>query len=216
MISIVYVFLFCVVSCDSFEMKQICESPRVYLVENFLTALECDYVIEKASPELERSTVLGEEEAGEIDDRRTSQGMFFPSNPSSLILRSIERKIAEMTKIPIANGEGLQVLHYDEGGEYQPHYDYFTPSMPGGAETLKRGGQRVVSFLIYLNTPEEGGETLFPRANIRVTPKKGNAIFFYNVTPDGKVDPCSFHGGAPVIKGEKWIVTKWLREGVFR
>lgn len=198
----------------SFEMQIICESPRIYFIRNFLTDDECNYVIENALPQLKRSTVLNNNE-GAIDERRTSQGMFFPSNPKSAILKEIEQRIFHVTQIPIENGEGLQVLHYDVGGEYQPHYDYFTASMPGGSETLARGGQRVATVIMYLNTPEKGGETIFPLAKIRVFPKKGNAILFYNVTPDGIDDPRSFHGGAPVLGGEKWIVTKWLRSGVF-
>lgn len=204
-----------VISVYSHEIQLICQSPRIYLIRNFLTEEECDYIIDKASSQLQRSTVLDSTQEGAIDDRRTSQGMFFPSRPQSAILREIEQRIYQVTQIPVEHGEGLQVLHYDLGGEYQPHYDYFTVSMPGGAETLARGGQRVATFIMYLNTPAKGGETIFPLAKVKVFPKKGNAVLFYNVTPDGMDDPRSFHGGAPVLEGEKWIVTKWLRAGVF-
>jgi prolyl 4-hydroxylase len=69
---------------------------------------------------------------------------------------------------------------------------------------------------MYLHTTEEGGETIFPRANVSVKPIKGNAVLFYNCLPSGQEDTLSLHGGAPVKKGEKWIATKWLRSGVFR
>jgi prolyl 4-hydroxylase len=69
---------------------------------------------------------------------------------------------------------------------------------------------------MYLNTPDEGGETVFPRVNIHIKPRKGDAVLFYNCTPNGMVDPNSFHGGARVIAGEKWIMTKWIRERAFR
>ena len=200
---------------NSYEMRRICESPRIYLIKNFLDEKECDYIVKEASPQLGRSTVLDSKTEGAIDYRRTSQGMFFPPRPQNSILKAIEQKIVQITQIPMENGEGLQVLHYNTGGEYQPHYDYFTASMPGGAETLTRGGQRQATFIMYLNTPEEGGETIFPVAKIKIRPKKGNALLFYNTTPEGTEDPRSFHGGAPVIKGEKWIATKWLRTGVF-
>lgn len=108
-----------------------------------------------------------------------------------------------------------RTLHYGIGGEYKPHYDYFDPSTPGGLYHYNRGGQRVASFIVYLNTPEAGGETVFPKAKLRVKPEKGKALLFYNVDPEGKEDPMSFHGGAPVIAGEKWIITRWLRQGEF-
>lgn len=208
--------LISLISCAySYEMKTISESPRIYFFRDFLTHEECDYIINKASPQLERSRVLDSNVEGAIDDRRTSKGMFFSTKTQDSIIKSIEEKISKITEIPIINGEGLQVLRYDEGDEFQPHHDYFDTSMPGGTSSLARGGQRVATFILYLNTPEEGGATIFPEAKVKVFPKKGNAVLFYNVTPDGVEDPNSFHGGAPVIKGEKWIATKWMREKPF-
>ncbi|HSX13502.1 MAG TPA: 2OG-Fe(II) oxygenase, partial [Chlamydiales bacterium] len=86
---------------------------------------------------------------------------------------------------------------------------------PGGNECARYGGQRVATVVMYLNSTEAGGETIFPCANISVTPKKGDAVLFYNLKPTGEVDPHSLHGGSPVIAGEKWIMTKWIREKAF-
>ena len=107
------------------------------------------------------------------------------------------------------------MLHYDEGGEYRPHYDYFDVNTPGGLVHTNRGGQRMATFMIYLADTEEGGETIFPKADLKVHPQKGKAVMFFNVDSNGKEDPMSFHGGAPVLKGEKWIMTRWMRPGVF-
>jgi len=113
----------------------------------------------------------------------------------------------------VQNGEGLQVLHYQPGAEYKPHYDYFDPVHPGSAPILKRGGQRVATILMYLNTPKKGGGTTFPDVGFEVAPIKGNAVFFsYD---RAHVNTKSLHGGAPVIEGEKWVATKWLREREF-
>jgi len=197
--------------------KVLCEKPRVYLIENFLSHSECDHIIVAAHAQLSRSTVVdSKSSAGVIDDVRTSRGMFFPQFPQDPILQRIEKRIAKLTKIPIENGEGLQVLHYGVGGEYKPHYDFFDSKTQGGAAHLSRGGQRIATLIMYLRNTEEGGETIFPYPNIRVKPTKGNAILFYNCLPNGQEDGLSLHGGAPVIRGEKWIATKWLRVGVFR
>lgn len=174
-------------------------------------------MIELSRPHLIASKVVDEQNKGETSDpRRNSRGYFIPHNGNDRILNDIEKRIASITGMPKENGENLHVLCYGIGGEYQPHYDYFNAGTPGGNEQLSRGGQRVASLIMYLNNPTAGGETIFPRANISVTPKKGDAVLFYNCTPNGAVDPNSLHGGAPVKAGEKWIMTRWIRQGEFK
>lgn len=192
------------------------ENPRVLLIPNFLTEAECDHLIAEARPHLKRSKVVNETAGGEkLDDARSSKGMFFPSFTTDSTVKWIESRIAQFTQIPKENGEAIQVLQYPVGAEYRPHYDYFDRNTPGGAACLARGGQRVATLIMYLNTAEAGGETIFPKLNLKVVPKKGYAVLFYNCRPDGKEDPMTLHGGAPVIQGEKWIATKWLHETVF-
>ncbi|MBS0620041.1 MAG: 2OG-Fe(II) oxygenase [Verrucomicrobia bacterium] len=198
------------------QIKVLSWTPRVFLVENFLTPFECDHMIKEAKPQLARSTVVSSNSGdGELTDARTSRGMFFQTNSSDLVLRGIEKRIAQITMLPIENGEGIQVLNYGKGQQYLPHYDYFDSSEPGGAICYNRGGQRIATVVMYLADTPKGGETIFPKANLSVKPIKGNAVIFYNCTPDGIEDPLSLHGGAPVLEGEKWIATKWIRVGEF-
>ncbi|MFN2350259.1 MAG: prolyl hydroxylase family protein, partial [Thioalkalivibrio sp.] len=89
------------------------------------------------------------------------------------------------------------------GAEYKPHYDYFDPARPGGHVALMRGGQRVASLVMYLNTPKHGGATTFPDVNFAVAPIKGNAVFFSYDRPHPST--ATLHGGAPVIEGAKWV-----------
>jgi prolyl 4-hydroxylase len=113
----------------------------------------------------------------------------------------------------VNHGEGLQILRYRPGAEYRPHHDYFDPVHPGTAKILERGGQRVGTLVMYLNTPEGGGATTFPDVGLEVAPVRGNAVFFSydRAHPSTR----TLHGGAPVTAGEKWVATKWLRQGVF-
>lgn len=105
------------------------------------------------------------------------------------------------------------MLRYAPGTEYKPHFDYFDPAQPGTASVLKRGGQRVGTIVVYLNTPEEGGATIFPEAGLSVLPVAGQAVFFSYAQPLPSTR--TLHGGAPVVRGEKWVATKWLRQGRF-
>jgi prolyl 4-hydroxylase len=187
--------------------------PNIVVIGNFLSDEECDSLIEGAKPRLARSLTVETQTGGEeLNADRTSNGMFYTRAENELIAR-IERRLAQLTRWPVENGEGLQILHYRPGAEYKPHYDYFDPDEPGTPSILKRGGQRVATIIMYLHEPEAGGGTVFPDVKLTVAPKKGNAVFFsYNrAHPSTK----SLHGGAPVIEGEKWIATKWLREDRF-
>jgi len=187
--------------------------PRVIVFGGLLSDEECEQMIALAEERLVRSeTVKVETGASEVNAARTSDGMFFQRGENPLCAR-IEARIAELLDWPLENGEGLQVLRYRPGAEYKPHYDYFDPAQPGTPSILKRGGQRVASLVCYLNTPAQGGATIFPDVQLDVMPVRGNAVFFSYDRPHPMTR--SLHGGAPVIEGEKWVATKWLREGRF-
>jgi prolyl 4-hydroxylase len=187
--------------------------PRVVVLSGLLSHAECDELVALARPRMARSETLElTTGGGAIHESRTSQGMFFDREENPLCSR-IERRIADLLDWPLDHGEGLQVLHYGVGAEYKPHYDYFDPDQPGTVPVLKRGGQRVASVVMYLNTPRQGGGTVFPDVQFEVAPIKGNAVFFSYDRPDPITR--SLHGGSPVIEGEKWVATKWLRERRF-
>jgi prolyl 4-hydroxylase len=187
--------------------------PRVVVLGGLLTHAECDELMELSRPRLIRSeTVVNETGGSEVNYARTSDGMFFERGENPLCAR-IEKRIAGLLNWPVSHGEGLQVLRYRPGAEYKPHHDYFDPIHPGTPTILSRGGQRVGTLVMYLNTPTKGGATTFPDVGLEVAPAKGNAVFFSYHMPHACTK--TLHGGAPVIEGEKWVATKWLRERVF-
>jgi len=188
-------------------------NPRVIVFGGLLSDDECDALVALARPRLARSETVDNATGGsEVNEARTSDGMFFERGEHALI-RGIEERIAELLRWPVDHGEGLQVLRYRPGAEYRPHHDYFDPAQPGTLRILQRGGQRVGTLVMYLNTPEGGGGTTFPDVGLEVAPVRGNAVFFsYD---RAHVNTKTLHGGAPVLAGEKWVATKWLRQGVF-
>ena len=187
--------------------------PRVVVFGNLLSDEECNALIALAEPRMARSLTVATQTGGEeINQDRTSSGMFFQRGETPLIT-TIEARIAELLRWPLENGEGLQVLHYQSGAEYKPHYDYFDPDAPGTPSILKRGGQRVGTLVMYLGEPEKGGGTVFPDVHLEVAPKRGNAVFFSYERPHPSTK--TLHGGSPVRAGHKWIATKWLREQKF-
>lgn len=197
------------------EVVMVCTSPRIALFNNVLSDSECDALIAASRGKLERSKVVANKETGEfVDVTRTSFGTHFDKGESELV-NTIQRRVAELARWPLSHAEPLQILNYGVGGEYLPHFDYFEPQEPGRPSPLQTGGQRIATVVMYLNDVQAGGGTIFPHLNLETRPRKGGAIYFSYQLPDGSVDPMTLHGGSPVIRGEKWIATQWLRERVF-
>jgi prolyl 4-hydroxylase len=193
------------------------EKPVIVVYKNFMSDEECDELVRLSASKLKRSTTVGDVDGKEIvHQHRTSDGGFFQRGETEFI-KMLEERCTDLMNLPIENGEGIQVLRYEVGGEYRPHFDYFPTDKPGSAPHLQKGGQRVATLILYLNTVEAGGETLFPKLNLKVSAKKGQAVYFsYFDTTTNATDPLSLHGGAPIVAGEKWIATKWMRERVYK
>lgn len=192
------------------------ESPRIALFQRLLMPDECEALIALSRGRLARSPVVNPDTGDEnLIDARTSMGAMFQVGEHPLI-ETLEARIAAVTGVPVEQGEGLQILNYKPGAEYQPHYDFFNPQRPGEARQLRVGGQRMATLVIYLNDVPAGGATAFPKLGLRVNPVQGNAVFFAYLGEDGALDERTLHAGLPVEQGEKWIATKWLREAPYR
>jgi prolyl 4-hydroxylase len=189
--------------------------PVLATLERVLTEDECERLIGMARPRLRQSTVVDSPSGANLAvDRRNSSGMFFRLRENPFIAQ-IDERLASIMNSPAENSEGLQVLHYDPGGRYLPHFDFLVPSNPAASESIARSGQRISTLIVYLNDVIEGGETVFPEAGLSVVPRRGNALYFEYTNSRMQVDLRSAHGGAPVIRDEKWIVTKWMRSRKF-
>ena len=187
------------------------ERPVVAVLDAVLSPEECQALIAASRPKLTRSTVIDPVGGNaEVIADRTSQGCFFQLRETPLVAR-LDQRSARLMNMPVGHGEGLQILNYQPNHAYAPHFDYFPPQQPGSAKPMQEGGQRVATLILYLNDVEAGGETIFPELNLSVLPRQGSAVYFEYYNGLGQVDPLTLHGGAPVLRGEKWIATKWMR-----
>lgn len=187
-------------------------APRIVLLGGVLSSDECDALVAYGERRLdERSPVVADGDGGmQVHAHRTSRGAMLQRGETELIAR-IEGRLAALTRWPVERGEGLQLLRYEKGNEYRPHFDWFDPALPGPRKHLERGGQRLATIIMYLGEVEQGGATAFPKLGLQVQPKKGCAVFFANTDPYGVPEQKSLHAGEPVLKGVKVIATKWLR-----
>jgi len=189
--------------------------PVIAVLANVLSAQECEQLIALARPRLRPSTVV-DPDTGEnrLAAYRNNEAMYFLPGETPLIA-VLDARFSQIMNLPIDHGEGLQVLRYGPGERYAPHVDFLVPGTEGTEQSLRRSGQRVSSLVTYLNDVPGGGETTFPHVGLSVSPLQGNAVYFEYCNGRGQVDPASLHAGAPVTHGEKWAVTKWMRERPF-
>ena len=173
---------------------------------------ECEELIRRSAVKLARSTTIDSQTGQEIViPNRSSFGTFFSLNEDNFIAR-LDGRLSELLRWPVDHGEGIQILRYQVGGEYRPHFDYFPPGDSGSGPHISQGGQRIGTLVMYLNDVEDGGETIFPKIGLSVIPRRGHAVYFSYCNSRNQADPLTLHGGAPVRRGEKWIATKWLRQ----
>jgi prolyl 4-hydroxylase len=188
------------------------KAPRIVVLGNLLSEQECEAMVAYAEQRLQRSPVVADSDGQlRVHEHRTSRGAMLQRGETGLVAR-IEARLAALTKWPVACGEGLQILRYERGNEYRPHYDWFDPALPGPRKHLERGGQRNATIIMYLSDVERGGATSFPNLGLEVQPQKGGAVFFLNTDGSGAPDAQTLHAGEPVVGGTKMIATKWLRE----
>jgi prolyl 4-hydroxylase len=178
-------------------------------LDGALTALQASYLCHAARPSLAPALVRDPQSGRALRlPFRTNSATIIAANHANLTVRLIERSLIQIAQMPMLNAEDLGLLHYGVNEEYKPHRDYLhDPNLMGPGTP----GQRVRTLFCYLNEPTLGGETEFLHWNQRVSPKLGRVVVFDNMIA-GKVDPDSVHAGLPVLAGEKWLATLWLRE----
>lgn len=186
--------------------------PQAFIFDDFMSVAECDQLMAEAAPLLKRNEVVNPNGGGNLTlIERTSDGMFFQNN-NTPIVQVLANRLSLLVNHPSTNFEKLQVMRYRVGGEYRAHFDYFPPEQKGSASHLAMGGARIATALLYLRTPLRGGATTFPDVGLEVAPVQGSLLYFAYRDINGNFDRQSLHSSAPVIEGEKWIATFWIRE----
>jgi prolyl 4-hydroxylase len=184
------------------------DGPPIYLVHDFLSDHEADFLIDVAeSCQLSRSLVGGDV----VTAGRTSDSCYF----EQYHLPGLMRKVTALTGKPVEHCEYPQVAKYVTGQQYGRHYDGMSRhGGPTGRKELANGGNRVVTVLIYLNNVDEGGETHFPYVDLKIRPTKGTALVFFPSTANGEFDVQTMHAALPAVD-TKYVSQVWVRERTF-
>ncbi len=187
-------------------------TPHIATVQDFLPPEICDWIAARARPRLGPARVFYRATGqAAVDPARTNSAAEFDILSTDLVFQLVRARIAAASGFAPRALEDTNVLHYEVGQQFNRHFDFLDPAVPGYAEEIARGGQRVATFLIYLNDDFDGAETEFPLLGIRHRGKKGDALFFRNVEPSGALDRKTLHAGLAPKAGEKWLLSQWIR-----
>ncbi len=186
-------------------------APEIFKVDHLLSEIECEYIKYISSPYMRPSMTVDPKTGEHVQDKiRTSYSATIDWLTEDPVINLIMQKCCINFGVNANQSEVLHVLHYSIGEEYKPHYDFFGGT--GDNDNFTADQQRIKTICLYLNDVEEGGYTTFPNLDKIVEPKKGNAVFFENINPENN-EPYveSLHAGEPILKGEKWLATLWIR-----
>ena len=188
------------------------ESPLVTRLPDFINPAVCSWLIQRASSRLAKALVYDPVSGQDIEHpERSNTAANFNLLETDLITILVQMRIAAATAVPFRHLESPFVLHYNPGEEIRNHFDFVDPSLPNYEEEIHRNGQRIITFLIYLNKGYEGGSTDFPELGISHAGSPGEGLFFSNAHSDGSADLRTLHAGRPPNSGEKWIISQFIR-----
>ncbi|MDP3803080.1 2OG-Fe(II) oxygenase [Brevundimonas sp.] len=188
------------------------QEPAIFAIDGFLPAAVCDWLKARAEAVAEPALVYDPDTGeGRRESVRTNAAARFELERMDVVLAVVRERIARAAGLPVPGLEWSQVLHYAVGQTFDWHVDWLDPANPAYAADLRAGGQRIATCLVFLNDDFEGGETAFEAGGLRHRGRKGDALLWANTLPDGGVDRRTRHAGLPPTRGEKWVLSQWLR-----
>ena len=190
---------------EGFAVHSVAETG-LKIVDNFCTQDEAEYLIEKARAQLRKSGVIIDGKVVTDSGRTSSHALAFHRHHQDSRVLPIIARGAMLAGVPTDHAEQIYVSRYGDGELYHGHYDFSDSFMTD---------HRLCTMLIYLNdlTKEEGGATYFKDLNIAAQPKRGRAIIWTNMNPDGSKHLETLHAALPP-RGkdtEKWVIQLWFR-----
>ncbi|XP_059180186.1 prolyl 4-hydroxylase subunit alpha-1-like [Centropristis striata] len=187
------------------------DGPRIVRYHNIVSDAELEKIKELAKPRLRRATISNPLTGTmETAHYRISKSAWLGAFEHPVVDR-INQRIEDLTGLDVTTAEELQVANYGVGGQYEPHFDFGRKDEPDAFEQLGTGN-RIATWLLYMSDVQAGGATVFTDIGAAVWPKKGTAVFWYNLFPSGEGDYRTRHAACPVLVGNKWVSNKWIHE----
>lgn len=182
------------------------EKAEIWAVGEFFDALECGRLMAIIDAVAQPSKAFDTDYA--TGYRTSYSGDVDPHDP---FIKKLQRRIDDLLGVDPSYGETIQGQRYLPGQEFQAHTDWFPSDTPYWQMEKNRGGQRAITAMAFLNAVEEGGATEFPRLGVSIEPRPGALLMWNNADEHGVPNPWTIHAGTPVVRGVKYIITKWYR-----
>jgi hypothetical protein len=190
------------------------QDPWIGAFEGVASGAVCDWIIARAQGRLAPARVYDGAGGKALDTSRNNSAFELGLADLDLVVLALRERLADAAGLPVMNLNAPQVLHYAVGQRFAPHVDFFDPAIPDQARNIAAVGQRAATALVYLNDEGlEGGETDFPLLSLRHRGRRGDALVFFNLDPAGHPDRRTVHAGLPPTRGEKWLLSQWIRAG---
>lgn len=182
------------------------DKADIYALADFMSPAECDRMIAMIETVAKPSIAFDTDYAEAF--RTSYSGDVDAYDPFVL---EIQGRIDELIGLPREYGETVQGQRYLPGQQFKPHFDWFDTGRDYWHAEHRRGGQRSITAMVYLNEVKAGGTTRFNALDLAVEPRPGALLLWNNATGDGEPNEYTLHAGAPVEAGVKYIITKWYR-----
>jgi len=231
-------------TAQNLEVRVVSQDPRIYIIDNFLSSEECQFLIDLVNGTLGPAQVVLETD-NKYDTQttlRNNEQKWLTSKQEEIdVVSHVLKRMHRVARVPDTDAEALQIGSYGIGEKYETHIDSDPP----------HDVSRPITMLTYLSEPELGGETLFPLkaegsqactavmhegpdgiasfgiksccesekvpdGMVRVSPRRGRVVLFYSHDLDGRVNPLSEHAACPVRAGKKWIAQRWFRTASYQ
>jgi len=203
------------------------DASKVYTVKNFISFEECKAMETEAAKTLHVATVAdGSGGSHVVESRKAMQaGIKVPWHKEATgdHIANLSRRVYDFTNDftgydlrPDGQEDLMSIQYFGENFEKGEAPDRYMPHCDGDCDGMQhRRGNRVATMVMYCEIPEIGGATQFSNAGLHIKPEIGMATFFSYMGSDRTMDKgFTQHSGCPVLKGNKKIVTQWMRHGV--
>lgn len=193
-------------------VRDLCAAPLVRVLDRFMPPAVCGWFIARSRGRLTRALVYDPANRQDVARAtRTNSVANFNLGSIELLDVLVQARMSDACGIPVNHFEAPAVLNYTPGEEAVDHYDFVHPDTPDYAQEIARNGQRILTFLVYLNDDYQGGETRFPLLGVAHKGRSGEGLLFSNVTPGLAPEMRMLHAGCAPAQGEKWIISQFIR-----
>ncbi|CAL8109414.1 unnamed protein product [Orchesella dallaii] len=166
--------------------------PLIYQIHDFLGPQKISEINQIVLREMTAVVQSGTSKQQPNDIDSFTHAWVHEDQNASIALYPLTRKIefiAELDALEFGMSDPYHISSFAVGNHYEPCLECHE-----------------------LHEPDQGGEFAFTLLGVLIKPHLGSLIVYENLLPNEEVNQQNLHGSCPVLIGQKWILTKWIRQ----